>query len=89
MLQLPSGNFPIVKFPKRQLPKGYVKTSELVPHAARGWGRALRLEQTLEVAAWGVSLRKLLLGKLPLMKSLWESTQHQKNSQKHFLSKEV
>ena len=60
MLQLPSvnfpsGNFTIVKFHKRQLPKGYVKTSELVPQAARGWGRALRLEQTLEVAAWGVS----------------------------------
>ena len=49
MLQLPSGNFqrgnfPIVQFPKRQLPKGYVKTSELVPQAAMGWGRALRLE---------------------------------------------
>ena len=49
MLQLPSvnfpsGNFTIVKFHKRQLPKGYVKTSELVPQAARGWGRALRLE---------------------------------------------
>ena len=79
-------NFPNVKFPKRQLPKGYVRSSK-APQAAMGaerydgkdralrqeqsaGGQTLRLGNSWEVITWENTLGKLPLGKNPLRKYL-------------------
>ena len=65
----PSGNFPNVQFLKRQLPIGYVRP----PSEARGLSDAARTSLA-SYCLVNCTVGKLPLGKIPLWKSLWEST---------------